>query len=129
MDIDLLLNTFLSQNFETEVLEFKEAKNNYDFDSLGEYFSALSNEANLKGHDEAWLIFGVKDRDKSIVGTQFRSDQAKLHSLKAEIANHTTNRIAFKEKMEEANATLKCHFRDFMELSQILRQLKTEGAR
>lgn len=97
MDINQLLNTFLSQNFETEVLEFKEAKNGYDFDSLGEYFSALSNEANLKGHDEAWLIFGVKDKDKSIVGTQFRYDQAKLHSLKAEIANHTTNRITFKE--------------------------------
>lgn len=97
IDIDTKLNTFLSQNFETEVLEFKEAKNGYDFDSLGEYFSALSNEANLKGHDEAWLIFGVKDKDKSIVGTQFRYDQAKLHSLKAEIANHTTNRITFKE--------------------------------
>lgn len=100
IDIYTKLNTFLSQNFETEVLEFKEAKNGYDFDSLGEYFSALSNEANLKGHDEAWLIFGVKDKDKSIVGTQFRADQAKLHSLKAEIANHTTNRITFKEIYE-----------------------------
>ena len=97
MNIDLLLNTFLSQNFETEVLEFKEAKNNFDSNDLGKYFSALSNEANLKGHNEAWLIFGVKDKDKSIVGTQFRYDQAKLHSLKAEIANHTTNRITFKE--------------------------------
>lgn len=100
IDIHAKLNTFLFQNFETEVLEFKEAKNSYDFDSLGEYFSALSNEANLKGHDEAWLIFGVRDKDKSIVGTQFRADQAKLHSLKAEIANHTTNRITFKEIYE-----------------------------
>lgn len=97
------INTFLSQNLETEVLEFKEAKNGYDFDSLGEYFSALSNEANLKGHDEAWLIFGVKDKDKSIVGTQFRHDQAKLHSLKAEIANHITNHITLKEIHEVKN--------------------------
>jgi ATP-dependent DNA helicase RecG len=97
IDIDAQLNTFLSQNFETEVLEFKEAKNSFDFDDLGKYFSALSNEANLKRHSEAWLIFGIKDKDKSIVGTQFRYDQAKLHSLKAEIANHTTNRITFKE--------------------------------
>ena len=82
IDIDAKLNTFLSQNFETEVLEFKEAKNNFDFDALGKYFSALSNEANLKGHDEAWLIFGVKDKDKSIVGTQFRADQAKLHTIR-----------------------------------------------
>ncbi|MCK9374450.1 MAG: ATP-binding protein [Sulfuricurvum sp.] len=84
-------------------MEFKEAKNGYDFDSLGEYFSALSNEANLKGHDEAWLIFGVKDKDKSIVGTQFRHDQAKLHSLKAEIANHITNHITLKEIHEVKN--------------------------
>ncbi|MFZ2890317.1 ATP-binding protein [Sulfuricurvum sp.] len=90
IDIDTQLKTFLSQNFETEVLEFKEAKNNFDSNDLGKYFSALSNEANLKGHDEAWLIFGVKDKDKSIVGTQFRADQAKLHSLKAEIANFET---------------------------------------
>ena len=30
---------------ETEWLEFKEAKNSFDFDNLGKYFSALSNEA------------------------------------------------------------------------------------
>lgn len=34
---------------ESEVVEFKEAKNAFDFSTLGEYFSALSNEANLKG--------------------------------------------------------------------------------
>ncbi len=34
---------------ETEWVEFKEAKNNYDSDDLGKYFSALSNEANLNG--------------------------------------------------------------------------------
>lgn len=34
---------------ENEIVEFKEAKNTYDFNKLGKYFSALSNEANLKG--------------------------------------------------------------------------------
>lgn len=33
---------------ETEWVEFKEAKNNFDFDDLGKYFSALSNEANSR---------------------------------------------------------------------------------
>ncbi|TXJ01168.1 MAG: transcriptional regulator [Neisseriales bacterium] len=79
---------------ETEILEFKEAKNNYDFDKLGKYFSALSNEANLSNVDEAWLIFGINDK-RNIVGTQFRSSPADLQSLKAEVANHTTNRITF----------------------------------
>ena len=35
---------------ETEWVEFKEAKTRFEFDDLGKYFSALSNEANLKGH-------------------------------------------------------------------------------
>ncbi|NTW20454.1 MAG: KR domain-containing protein, partial [Nostocales cyanobacterium W4_Combined_metabat2_030] len=39
----------MSLTTENEWAELKEAKNNYDFDNLGRYFSALSNEANLKG--------------------------------------------------------------------------------
>ena len=37
----------LIKSSENEFLEFKEAKNNYDFDKLGKYFSVLGNEANL----------------------------------------------------------------------------------
>ena len=44
-----------------------------------------------------WLVFGVQDSDKSVVGTVYRQDKASLHSLKAEIADKTTNRITFKE--------------------------------
>lgn len=33
---------------ETEVVEYKAAKQNYDFEDIGKYFSALSNEANLQ---------------------------------------------------------------------------------
>jgi ATP-dependent DNA helicase RecG len=31
---------------ESEVVEFKEAKENFDFDKIGKYFSALSNRRN-----------------------------------------------------------------------------------
>jgi ATP-dependent DNA helicase RecG len=34
---------------ENEWFEFKEAKGQMDLDDLGKYFSALSNEANIKG--------------------------------------------------------------------------------
>lgn len=34
---------------ESEVVEFKEARSNYSFNDIGKYFSALSNEANLRG--------------------------------------------------------------------------------
>ncbi|MCK4842577.1 MAG: putative DNA binding domain-containing protein, partial [Methylococcales bacterium] len=97
MDIKTKLDYLLSKGFESEVLEFKEAKSNYDFKKLGKYFSALSNEANLMGKQDAWLIFGVKDKDKNITGTNYRSSSATLHSLKEEIANKTTHRLTFKE--------------------------------
>ena len=79
---------------ETEWLEFKEAKDSFHFDNLGKYFSALSNEANLKRQACSWLIFGVKD-DRSVCGSQFREDPAHLDSLKQEIANHTTGNLTF----------------------------------
>lgn len=82
---------------EAEVVEFKEAKNTYDFSRLGKYFSALCNEANLKNVDFAWLIFGIKDKGHTIVGSHFRPRRSDLDSLKGEIANKTTNRITFIE--------------------------------
>jgi len=85
---------------ENEIVEFKEAKNSYDFQKLGKYFSALSNEANLKGKACAWLVFGVENKKHQIVGTQFRPRRKDLDSLKSEIANKTTNRITYMEIYE-----------------------------
>lgn len=79
---------------ETETVEFKEAKNTYDFTKLGKYFSALANEANLNKQTAAWFIMGVKN-DQTIVGTSFRPKRKDLDSLKGELANKTTNRISF----------------------------------
>lgn len=100
-DIQRILQSFRLQGYENEIVEFKEAKRQYDFDKIGKYFSALCNEANLKEKRSAWLIFGIKDSDKSIVGSQFRSSRADLDSLKAEVANHTTGRLSFIEIYEE----------------------------
>lgn len=43
-----MLDSFID-TWESEIIEFKEGRNNYDFDKMGRYFSALSNEANLRG--------------------------------------------------------------------------------
>jgi len=94
------LNELRSLPAETEVFEFKEAKNNFDFAKMGKYFSALSNEANLKGRPYAWLIFGIKDKGRTIVGSRFRPNRKDLDSLKGELANKTTNRITFIEIYE-----------------------------
>lgn len=79
---------------ETECLEFKAAKTTFDMSKFGEYFSALSNEANLKHQPFALLIFGVEDKTCRIVGTQFRSDKAHLNNLKQEISQNTTGNIS-----------------------------------
>ncbi|MBI2471206.1 MAG: putative DNA binding domain-containing protein, partial [Planctomycetes bacterium] len=99
-ELIIKLNELRKLPVETEVFEFKEAKNNYDFNKLGKYFSALSNEANLKGRPHAWLIFGIKDKGRTIVGSQFRQNRKDLDSLKGELANKTTNRISFIEIYE-----------------------------
>lgn len=83
---------------ECEVVEFKEARSNYSFNDIGKYFSALSNEANLRGLQEAWLIFGISD-DKQIVGTEYRK-QGGLQSLKKEIVGSTNERLTFLEIYE-----------------------------
>jgi len=95
-----ILQSLRSLTAENEVVEFKEAKNSYDFTKLGKYFSALSNEANLKGKPHAWLVFGVENKKHNIVGCQFRPQRKDLDSLKSEIANKTTNRITFIEIYE-----------------------------
>lgn len=56
----------LIQHKESEVVEFKKAENNFDLDDLGKYFSALSNEANLRGLPFAWLVFGYDEKHLKI---------------------------------------------------------------
>ena len=88
------LDYLISSPTETEVLELKEARNSFDVDKLGRYFSALSNEANLKGHNEAWLLLGVSNQ-KEITGTSI--SQQKTNGFKLEIAKHTSPALNFKE--------------------------------
>lgn len=91
------LTELRAMSSENEVVEFKEAKGKFDFDKLGQYFSALSNEANLQKVDAAWLVFGIKDKDHSIVGTQYKYELKALMSLKKSIADKTNGRFTFKE--------------------------------
>ena len=79
---------------ENELVEFKEAKNAYDFESLGRYFSALSNEANLKNASCAWLVFGVSDKG-TVCGTSYRSRPEALLALKYAVAQNTTDGLGF----------------------------------
>lgn len=85
----------LRYNPENEVVEFKRAEHNFDFDELGKYFSALSNEANLHQKDYAWIIFGVHDKSREIIGTSFKDSEQALNKLKQDISQLTTDNLTF----------------------------------
>lgn len=99
-DIEKKLDELIASQFETEVTEFKEAKNSFSFDELGQYFSALSNEANLHNKNCAWLIFGIEDKKHIIVGTNYRKSAKDLNNLKEEIARQTSEHLSFIEIYE-----------------------------
>lgn len=83
LEINVKLDCLLALSAENEVVEFKEAKNDFDFKKLCKYFSALCNEANLKGAPAAWLVFGVNNR-RQVVGSNFRLARKDLDHLKGE---------------------------------------------
>ena len=87
----------LRYHCEDEVIEFKKAENNFDFDDLGKYFSALSNEANLRNQEFAWLVFGVHDKTREVVGTSYKNSSVCLQRLKQDLAQHTIGNNTFRE--------------------------------
>jgi len=92
------LNTLLKaliSTWENEVVEFKQADKDYSTNDIGKYFSALSNEANLRGQERAWLVFGVNNKTRSVVGTNYREELERLHSLKQQVAQSTEPSITF----------------------------------
>lgn len=98
-----LLDELLGLPVETEWLEFKEAKTDYHFDKLGQYFSALANEANLAGRPNGWLVFGVSNQPpRRIVGTAYRRSPESLQSLKQEISRNLSPTLSF-EAIDEVS--------------------------
>jgi len=97
-ELNALLSDLISKPSENEVFEFKSATKDYSFDKLGKYFSALSNEANLRSANDGWLIFGIDD-DRKVTGTGYRENRASLDRLKHEIHDRTGG-ISFREIYE-----------------------------
>ncbi len=96
------LNKILDElllNSENECVEFKKAKNNFDIDILGKYFSALGNEANLKNKQYSWIVFGVDDKTHELTNTNFYSDN-NFNKVKKQISDNTTDNIGFIEIYE-----------------------------
>ncbi len=65
----------LIENWENETVEFKRECNSNS--EIGKYFSALSNEANLRNKEKAWLILGIDNKARKIIGAEFKKDRFK----------------------------------------------------
>lgn len=83
-----LLNDLIARR-EDEVVEFKRAGYDYSTDRIGQYFAALPNEANLRGLACAWLVFGIDNKRRAVVGTDSRPKSDRLQGLKHQISENT----------------------------------------
>lgn len=90
------LITSLIATWENEVVEFKEAGDSYPTSDIGKYFSALSNEANLRGVEKAWLVFGVNNESRTVTGTDYRTQPERLQSLKMQMTENSEPSITFR---------------------------------
>ena len=86
----------LIASWENEVIEFKQAGKEYSTDDIGKYFSALANEANLREEEAAWLVFGVHNKTRQVVGSDYRLQFERLQSTKMQIAENTEPSITFR---------------------------------
>ena len=77
-ELGSLLNALLSQ-WENEVVEFKRVGRGFSTGEIGEYFSALSNEVNLACFPKAWLVFGVDNKTRKVVGTDYDASAESLN--------------------------------------------------
>lgn len=86
------LSTLLTQlvsNWEDEVVEFKRGKDGFSSNDLGKYVSAMANEANLRGRERAWLVLGIDNKTRKVVGTTYKQDAAHLQADKMQIVDGT----------------------------------------
>lgn len=74
-DLTLLLDRLLAQASEHEWLEFK---HNDDPHTIGEYVSALANAAALDGEPFAYMVWGIENDTRRVVGTRFKPSAAKV---------------------------------------------------
>ncbi len=92
-----LLSKLLKLPSETEVIEFKTAEKEFEFDKLGRYFSALSNEANIKNSESGWLVLGVSNNPRNVVGTLYKKNSGQIEKLKHDLSQKTNENLTFKE--------------------------------
>ncbi len=91
-----LVEELIKLNDECEWIEFKE--NWTDENDIGEYISALSNSAALNGKTHGYLLWGIDDETKNIIGTTFTPKETKIGNEELEnwILRRLNPRLNFK---------------------------------
>lgn len=74
-DIDLV-NDLVSNDTELPWLEFKKNFNRPEM--IGARCSALSNAARIEGQDFGYMLWGVDDESRSVIGTTFNPETQKV---------------------------------------------------
>ncbi len=98
-ELKMLLHSLLS-NWEDEVVEFKRGGKGFSTGEIGEYFSALANEANLRRQPHAWLVFGVDNKTRKVVGTDYDASPEALNrsgGIKYQITQSTDPGVCFSD--------------------------------
>ncbi len=90
----------LIDHWEDELVEFKRAGNDYKTSEIGKHLSALANEANLRGAPLAYLVFGVDNATRHIVGSNYRLEQERLQSIKHQMSQGTEPSVTFRSVYE-----------------------------
>ena len=75
-DYEKLVKELVKLPKETEWIEFKH--NNDNPEEIGEYISALSNAATLHHKECAYMVWGIEDSTRKIVGTSFDNKAKKI---------------------------------------------------
>ena len=96
MNLDHLLTSLLALPKESEWLEFKH--NNDKPDEIGEYISALANSAALHGKEAGFLVWGIEDLTRKVLGTSVTPRQRKIGNEELEnwLSHNLSPRIDFK---------------------------------
>jgi ATP-dependent DNA helicase RecG len=97
---DDFLNALRRMPAETEWLEFKRAEHTFSYEHMGQYVSALANEANLEQRDEGWLVMGIENKInptrglRPATGTDFARTLDEINRVKESVAAQTSPSVA-----------------------------------
>jgi predicted HTH transcriptional regulator len=95
VEAERLVDELRAQRSEREWFEFKE--NKADPEDIGEYISALSNGAALVGQPRGFIVWGVHDASREVVGTTFSPREAKVgnEDLESWLSHMLSPRVDF----------------------------------